>query len=189
MNETVQVAVAVARALESVGIEYALGGSVATSVQGEPRSTNDIDFAVRLHESQVEKLIAALGPDFDVDEESLREAVRQRRSANIFHLGAMVNVDLFNRGAVSFDQSEFSRRVRVDLQPGPIYLATTEDNLLRKLRWFRIGGEVSDRQWRDILGLLRVSGETLDLIYLRRWAKDLGIEDLLERALATKGTG
>lgn len=189
MNETVQVAIAVARALESVGVEYALGGSVATSVQGEPRSTNDIDFAVRLNESQIGKVIAALGPEFDVDEEALRDAVRRRRSANIFHLPSMMKVDLFIRGSEAFDESEFSRRERVELEPGPIFLATTEDNLLRKLRWFRMGGEASDRQWRDIVGLLRVAGDAIDVTYARHWARDLGIEDLLERALATRGPG
>lgn len=135
MSEMVEVALLVARALEQTGVEYALGGSVATSV-----------------------------------------------------LASMMKVDFFIRGAEAFDASEFSRRVRLDLQPNaPIFIATTEDNLLRKLRWFRMGGEASDRQWRDILGLLRVSGDAIDLTYLRRWAKDLGVEDLLERALSTRG--
>lgn len=153
--EVVEVAVLVARALEGIGVDYALGGSVATPVQGEPRSTNDIDFAVRLTEPQVPALVAALGPDFDVDEDALRDSIRRGRSANIFHLGSMTKIDLFIRGAEAFDESEFARRVRMELQPqgGALFIATTEDNFLRKLRWFRMGGEASDRQWRDILAL------------------------------------
>lgn len=186
--EVVEIAVVVAHAFEKIGVDYALGGSVATSVQGEPRSTNDIDFAVRLSESNVAALVAALGPDFEVDEEALRDAIKRRRSANIFHLGSMTKVDLFIRGSEAFDESEFSRRVRMQLRQdgGELFIATTEDNFLRKLRWFRMGGEASDRQWRDILGLLRVAGDSLDVTYLRVWAGQLGVADLLERALSAK---
>jgi hypothetical protein len=185
--EVVEVALAVAQALERIGVDYALGGSVATSLQGEPRSTNDIDFAVRLTALDVEPLIKALGPDFEVDDEALLEAIGKRRSANIFHLPSMTKVDLFIRGAEAFDESEFTRRVRIEIQPQrDLFVATVEDNFLRKLRWFRMGGETSDRQWRDLLGLLRVSGGSLDLVYLRHWAGLLGVADLLERALASK---
>jgi hypothetical protein len=184
--EVVEVALAVARALEQCGIDYTLGGSVATSLQGEPRSTNDIDFAVKLTERSVQPFILSLGPDFEVDEEALIDAIRQRRSTNIFHLPSMTKIDLFIRGGEAFDLSEFSRRIRVLLQPGEgLFLASTEDNLLRKLRWFRMGGETSDRQWRDVLGLVRVAGQSLDLSYLRQWAASLGVSDLLERALST----
>jgi hypothetical protein len=184
--EVVEVALAVARALERSGVEYTLGGSVATSLQGEPRSTNDIDFAVKLTEHDVRPFVQALGPDFDVDEEALVDAIRRRRSANIFHLPSMTKVDLFIRGGEAFDLSEFSRRIRVEVQPPEgLFLASTEDNLLRKLRWFRMGGETSDRQWRDVLGLVRVAGDSFDLAYLRQWATSLGVADLLERALGT----
>ena len=186
--EVVEVAMLVARAFESIGTDYALGGSVATSVQGEPRSTNGVDFAVRLTEQQVPLLIAALGPDFEVDDEALAEAIKRKRSANIFHLASMTKIDLFFRGGEEFDESEFSRRVRLALQPdgGELFIASTEDDFLRKLRWFRMGGEASDRQWRDILGLLRVAGDSLDVAYLRSWAPKLGVADLLERALSAK---
>jgi hypothetical protein len=184
--EVVEVALAVARALEQCGIDYTLGGSVATSLQGEPRSTNDIDFAVKLTERSVQPFMLALGPDFEVDEEALIDAIRRRRSTNIFHLPSMTKIDLFIRGGEPFDLSEFSRRIRVLLQPSQgLFLASTEDNLLRKLRWFRMGGETSDRQWRDVLGLVRVAGQSLDLEYLRQWAASLGVSDLLERALST----
>lgn len=186
--EVVEVAVLVARAFEKLNLDYVLGGSVATSVQGEPRSTNDIDFAVRLSGPQVKPLVEALGADFEVDEQALLEAIQRGRSTNIFHFDSMTKVDLFIRGAEAFDDTEFSRRVRMELQPGggPLFIATTEDNFLRKLRWFRMGGESSDRQWRDVLGLLRVSGGSLDLSYMRGWAVKLGVADLLDRALATK---
>lgn len=178
------VALRVASAFEELGIEYALGGSVASALQGEPRATNDVDFAVRLDDRHAALLAATLGPDFDVDEESLRQAIRERSSHNIFFLPAFLKIDLFVRGAEPFDQSELSRRVRVSVEGGSLFVAAPEDNLLRKLSWFRLGGEVSDRQWRDVLGILRVSGAALDRSYLATWAERLGLADLLSRALA-----
>jgi tRNA nucleotidyltransferase/poly(A) polymerase len=174
----------VARALETAGVDYLVGGSVASSLLGEPRSTNDIDFAVRLREGEVPALIKALGPDFAADETSLTEAVRAGRSANIFYLPLVTKVDLFMRGSEPFDAVEFARRVKVEVRRGepPIFVSSLEDSVLRKLVWFRSGGEVSDRQWRDVLGLLRASDAPADRKHLEQWARQLGVEDLLERA-------
>lgn len=178
------VALRVAAVLDQLGIEYALGGSLATSLQGEPRATNDVDFAVRLEEHQVAELVERLGSDFVIDEERLRTAVRQQRSHQFYFLPLVLKIDFFVRGATPFDRSEFARRIRVPLgEHGSLCAASPEDNLLRKLVWFRDGGEVSDRQWRDILGVLRVSGTRLDRAYLERWAAELNVSDLLLRAL------
>lgn len=184
-EEIVAVAMAVGRALEAAAVEYALGGSVASSLQGEPRATRDIDFAVHLEEAQIPALIRAFGDDFAIDEEELIDAVRRGRSANIFHLPTVTKVDLFVRGGTAFDRSELSRRLRIEVAGGALFVATPEDNLLRKLAWFRMGGEVSDQQWRDVLGLVRIGGPALDRTYLERWAPLLGVTDLLHRALAS----
>jgi len=177
------VALRVAAVLEDLGIEYTLGGSLASALHGEPRSTNDIDFAVRLEPGHVTRLIDRLGPDFVVDEAGLREAVRLGRAFQIFFLPFVVKVDLFMRGTAPLDRSEFDRRVRVSLGEGAsLYAATAEDSVLRKLLWFRAGGDVSERQWRDVLGILRVSGSRMDREYLERWAAQLGVHDLLQRA-------
>jgi hypothetical protein len=182
------VALRVAAVLEDLGIEYALGGSLASSLQGEPRSTNDVDFAVRLEEHQVSPLVARLGPDFVVDEEGLRDAVRRRQSYQIYFLPFVLKIDLFMRGVSAFDRSEFARRVPVRVgERGRLYAASPEDNLLRKLLWFRDGGGVSDRQWRDVLGILRVSGAGLDRPYLQHWAMQLRVSDLLDEAFAQAG--
>jgi hypothetical protein len=177
------VALRVAAVLDELGIEYTLGGSLATSLQGEPRATNDVDFAVRLEEHHVAGLVEHLGPDFVIDEEGLRTAVRRQRSHQFYFLPLVLKIDFFMRGATAFDRSEFARRVRVPLrEQSSLCAASPEDNLLRKLVWFRDGGEVSDRQWRDILGVLRVSGARLDRSYLEQWAAELNVSDLLMRA-------
>ena len=168
---------------DELGIEYTLGGSLASSLQGEPRSTNDVDFAVNLAEDQVPRLVDRLGSDFVVDADARRAAVKAGRSYQIYFLPVVLKIDLFMRGTTAFDRMEFARRVRVPLDEQTLYAASPEDNLLRKLMWFRDGGEVSDRQWRDILGIIRVSGAALDRAYLSRWADQLGVKGFLDRAL------
>lgn len=181
----IQVALQCAEAFEQVQASYFLGGSLASSLQGEPRATNDIDFVVDLQPSQVEPLKEALGGDFEVDTEALREAVMRRTSWNIFHLPTVTKVDLFPLRPGAFDRSEFSRRRRVVLAAGGkgLYIKSPEDSVLRKLLWFREGGEVSSTQWRDVVQILRLAAGTLDETYLREWAGQLGVQELLIRAM------
>jgi hypothetical protein len=182
----IQVALQCAEAFEQAQAGYFLGGSLASSLQGEPRATNDIDFVVDLQPSQVEPLRQALGNDFEVDAEALREAVMRRGSWNIFHLPTVTKVDLFLLRPGAFDRSEFSRRRRVVLTADGrgLYIKSPEDSVLRKLLWFREGGGVSSTQWRDVVQILRLAAGALDGAYLREWADRLGVQELLARAMA-----
>ncbi len=175
--DPLEIALAMGAAFDSLGIGYFLGGSMASSLQGEPRSTNDIDFVVSLDEARVAELASSLGPDFEVDENALREAVRTGGSWNIFHLPSMMKIDLFVVGKEPFDRSEFARRKRVPIRADGAQLSvkTPEDSILRKLRWYLEGGRASDRQWRDVVEILRVSGPLLDGHYLDAWALQLGV--------------
>lgn len=181
--DALEVALWVARAFEEVGIEYFLGGSLASSLQGEPRSTNDIDFVVSMKPEQVEPLARCLGSDFEVDVESLSGEVRRSGSWNIFFLPLAMKVDLFMKKQGAFDASEFARRSPLVLRGGDtLVVKTPEDTVLRKLLWFRAGGEVSTTQWRDIVQVLRLSGPRMQDDYLSTWAEQLGVSALLERA-------
>lgn len=178
------VALLVAAALEAAGIPYFLGGSLASSIHGEPRATNDIDFVVDLGPWQVRRLADALGPDFAVDEIALADAVRRGGTANVFYLPLVTKIDLFVRGNAPFDEAEFarSRPTRVRPDGATLRVKSPEDTVLRKLLWFVAGGNVSERQWRDIVAVLRIGQSTLDWIYLSTWANRLGLTELLARA-------
>ena len=184
--EPLQAALQVAAAQECCGVRYLVGGSVASSVTGEPRSTMDVDLVVALTQEDVEPFLASLGDGFYADEETLRSAIRTRSSVNLIHRETSTKVDLFILGGTPLDDEQMERRVRLQVATGPdrfLYVYTAEDILLQKLRWYRLGNEASDRQWRDILGIIGVQGRRLDRSYLRRGAVTLGVTDLLDRAL------
>lgn len=186
----IAVALLVADALETLGVRYTIGGSLASSMSGEPRSTLDVDMVVALSEADIAPLVAAVGTDFYVSEQALRRAVRERATANLIHHETSVKIDLFVAGSTPLDEIQLVRRRRVQVTSNPdrfLYVHPPEDILLQKLRWFRKGGETSDRQWRDILGIVHVQGDRLDLNYLEPTAVSIGVEDLLRRALGKGG--
>ena len=182
--DPIETALLVARHLDALDILHTIGGSIASSFAGEPRSTVDIDMVVALEERHVEALVAALSAEFYVDADALRRAIRTHSSANLIHQRTQMKVDLFVAGGTPLDAGQLGRRLRVDLGDGRyLYVHPPEDILLQKLHWYRRGGEVSDRQWRDVAAIVRVQGKTLDRDYLRGSAGVLGVSDLLERAL------
>jgi hypothetical protein len=182
--DPIAVALSVARVLDALGIVHTIGGSIASSIAGEPRSTVDIDIVADLHESDVPALLSALSADFYVDEEALRRAVRERSSVNLIHQATQLKVDIFVAGGTPLDEQQLRRRRAVEVAPGrTLHVHPPEDILLQKLRWYGRGGETSERQWRDILGIIRVQAQRLDREYLRVNAPVLGVADLLARAL------
>lgn len=188
--DPIAVALTAVSTLNSLGIISTIGGSIASSFAGEPRSTIDIDIVAAIEGRHVLALCQALSPAFYVDAGALDRAVSTRGSVNLIHQATMLKVDIFVAGGTPLDRQQLARRRPVEVRPGEVlHVHPPEDILLQKLRWFRLGGEVSDRQWRDVLGIVRVQAARLDVDYLRTHAPSIGVDDLLERALAGEATG
>ncbi len=188
--DPVLVALRVVEILERIGVDYLIGGSVASSVLGEPRATEDADIIADIHMEHADDLVTALELEFYVDAEAVRDAIRRRSSFNVIHLERMQKVDVFVLSDRAEDREEMARRQKRLLVTNPdrqAYLPSPEDLVLQKLRWFHEGGRVSDRQWRDALGILKVQSQNLDLGYLRGWGRKMGVDDLLERILEEAG--
>ncbi len=184
--EPIAVTLEVARVLECLRVRYAVGGSMASSLHGRPRSTDDVDIVADIREEHVDALVDAWRDSYYVDAAMIREAIAHRSSFNIIHLATMMKIDVFVAGVDPLSHEELDRarprRVGSD-DAEQLVLASAEDTVLQKLRWYRLGGEVSERQWTDVIGVLEVCRGTIDRAYLRRWAPALGVDDLLERAI------
>jgi hypothetical protein len=186
LAEPILVTAKVTAVLEGLGVRYLIGGSLASTLYGIVRTTQDSDIVAELTSSHVQPFVRALQTEFYVDEEMITEAVRRQTSFNIIHRESMFKVVVFIPRQRDFEQSQLARARRQVLSIEPqieASIASAEDTLLAKLEWYRMGGEVSERQWRDVLGVLKVQAGALDLEYLRRWARELGVDGLLERAL------
>ena len=172
----------IAEVMETVQIPYCLGGSFASGVRGEWRQTNDIDIVCLIAAEQVSALVASASQKFFVDEISARSAINAGISFNLIHIEACPKVDLFTKRD-PFQESQLARATKESfpsIEEG-IPVATAEDVILAKLRWYQMGGEQSERQWRDIKTVMSLNQATLDGDYLQRWAETLKIEDLLQR--------
>jgi hypothetical protein len=190
LPDPLRVALAAARILERLGVPYVTVGSFASSVHGEPRSTDDVDIVADLRPAHVRPLTAALAGEWYVSDDAVRAAIASGASFNAIHLSTGVKVDLFVVGVDPFDARRVARgrSVRVGSEPGAeLQVDTAEYTVLPKLEWFRRGGETSDRQWRDVVGVIRAQGAGLDRQELATWAERLGVLDLLARALREGG--
>lgn len=186
----IQASLLVARALDELGIAYVIGGSMASSVHGIYRATADTDFVAAVLPRHTEALVRLLGPAFYADTLVIREAATAGRSFNVVHLETMLKVDVFVARDDPFRAAQIRRRILQATGPdagASFYVTSPEDTVLAKLDWFRRGGEVSDRQWNDVLGVLKVQGPGLDQVYMNGWAERMGLMSLLRRAWQEAG--
>jgi hypothetical protein len=185
LPDPLEVAARLGALLERRGIPYFVGGSIASSFLGEFRYTNDVDFVAELEPGHLEALFRELGDEFYVSREAALRAVQACGSFNLIHIPTVQKVGLFTPERTPFAREQIRRRRTVEIRPGlRLFIASPEDVVLSKLLWYRKGGSVSDRHWSDILGVLKVQGPSLDKGYLERWAGELGVRDLLDRALS-----
>jgi hypothetical protein len=176
-------------ALDKLEIQYEVGGSIASSVHGIPRTSADADFVVDLARDRLEEFAAELSSDFYLDLDTIRDALDRGRSFNLIHFKSAFKFDLFPLGRDDYSRVEFARRRFAEIpsiggESIECAVASAEDTIIRKLEWYRAGGESSERQWNDLRGIVRVSGQKLDLAYLRKWSSHLKLADLLERLMA-----
>ena len=185
-----EIALQVGNALAALDAPFYLGGSLASSIHGFPRATVDADIVAEMKTGQGEKLARLLGDAFYADAQAMENAVRDKRSFNVIHLATAFKVDVFVCDDSPFSRESFSRSRTQPIGKGGacIRVATPEDTVLHKLLWYRKGGETSDQQWKDLVGVLKVQGQAIDGGYLARWAKDLSLEGLLDKALKEAAT-
>ena len=181
----------VAEVFEKLCILYFIGGSVASSAYGIARSTMDVDIVSDLKPMHVQSLVRTLEASFYIDENMILDAIRRCSSFNIIHLDTMLKIDVFITKNTPYDIETFKRRRKDTLdeaqRTAEFYLVSPEDIVLNKLVWFRLGGSVSDSQWNDVLGVLKVQRDSLDKNYLQHWASELKVKDLLKRAFQDAG--
>jgi hypothetical protein len=181
----------VAEVLESLGVPYVIGGSMASTAHGRIRTTMDVDIVADLQSAHVDSLVKAVGDEFYIDAEAAQNAIQRRSSFSLIQLETMFKVDIFIPQNRPFDRQQLARREKQVIGPEPdqtAYVASAEDIILAKLEWYRLGGEVSERQWRDVHGILEVRGDRLDWDYLRYWAAELHVADLLQKVRDEKST-
>lgn len=167
--------------LDRLGIGYMVTGSIASSLQGEPRSTHDIDIVVNLPRSKAHELAGAFpAPGYYLDEEAVAEAISGRGMANLIDTVSGDKVDFWLLTDEPFDQSRFARKYHEELFGMRIAVSAPEDTILMKLRWSRLSGG-SEKQFTDAVRVYEVQYGRLDVDYLREWALKLGLEGDLER--------
>jgi hypothetical protein len=176
----------VARMFDTLEVTYFVGGSIASSSYGEPRITNDVDFVADLGLTHARPLFELLQDEFTASFNDIRSAISRRRMFNAIHTEAILKIDVYPAKKDAYSQCQLTRRNLIFLKETqqPLYLSTPEDTILAKLDWHRRGNYVSQRQLRDVAGVLRVRQHDLDFAYMREWASVIGVDDLLETALA-----
>lgn len=184
-GDPIRTTLRVAEIFEDLDIPYYVAGSVAGNILGEVRATKDVDFVADLREPLIEPLFAAMKDEFDVSESFLRESIRERRIFSTMYLPEYFKADIFPMRDTPLAREQMNRRIRVLFARDPhrtVSMLTPEDLILSKLDWYRQGHEISDMQWRDIQGVLKIHAGRLDEEYLRRAAESIGLRGLLDKA-------
>ncbi len=187
--EIIEALTPIVEVFDRFGIAYYIGGSVASSVHGRRRYTQDVDVVAAIQLKHVQTVVAMLQQDFYIDADMIRGAIQHRSSFSLLHHDTGVKVDVFVQKSGPFAQQEM-RRAREDvleLGSRPFFFASPEDMILAKLDWWKLGGGVSNRQWNDIVEIMKEKHAALDIAYLRQSAPMLGIADLLEKAFNDAG--
>jgi len=174
------------KVLDRLGISYYVGGSIASSTYGAFRATRDIDMELNLNPTHIDELVHSLKNEYYIDRDMILDAIKHKISFNLIHLKTMLKIDVFLLKERAFDQEAFRRKKENKIEESDrltVFCLSPEDIILHKLEWYKEGNFVSERQWQDVAGVLKVQGDQLDKNYMKKWAKEIGVLDLLEKAL------
>ncbi|MCP4757265.1 MAG: hypothetical protein GY866_40905 [Proteobacteria bacterium] len=181
----------VIEAFDKLGVSYYIGGSVASSAYGMARATLDVDMVSDLKGAHVKSLVKLLEQTYYISEGMILDAINNQSSFNLVHLETMLKVDVFILKDASYHKESFARRrkdtIDEDEESIELYLVSPEDIVLNKLVWYRMYGQDSERQWLDVLGVIKIQGNHLDVEYLKKWATELGLLELLDKAFGEAG--
>lgn len=187
-NEIISALEPLLKVFNEFGILYYISGSIASSAFGRARATMDVDMVVDLQPIHAKALVDKLDKIYYIDENMILDAIEDQSSFNLIHLDTMLKIDVFILNDHPYQQTAFARKIKDKLEDEPftisVYLSSSEDIILNKLIWYKKGNEISEKQWDDIVGVIKVQGEKLDKEYLNHWAIQLGVRKLLNKALA-----
>jgi hypothetical protein len=176
----------VIRVFNELNIPYYIGGSLASSIYGMPRTTLDADIVANIGLNHTTALKSKLENEYYVDENMIKNAIKNSSSFNLIHLETAIKIDVFVYKDDPYQQKAIERRVEDTLvekdKSSKFFFASPEDIIINKLNWYQMGNKVSERQWLDVIGVIKIQGDSLDKKYLRKWAIKLELTELLEKA-------
>lgn len=192
LNEAVEIAAAIAKILEQLEIFYFIGNELASISLGERCTTDDADIVVLFQEDKVQQFIEAMESDFYIGEIAIEDALRDRTNTfNVIHFTSVIKADIYPiRANDKYRITALTRRIKIHPDGFPslsFYICAAEDIVLQKLICYRIAGNKSEKQWRDVLGVLKANGANLDFDYLNYWASELKVTEECDRALTEAG--
>jgi hypothetical protein len=167
--------------LKSSGIPFMISGSFASSFHGKPRATNDLDIVIDPNSAQLKVFLNSLPTGWYASPEAAESAFRLRSMFNIIDTESALKADLILRKHRPFSQEEFRRRIPTQILGTQVDIVTPEDSILSKLEWSLESG--SERQFQDAANVATLNAKTLDLSYLKQWARELRIETILQKLL------
>ena len=178
-------------AFDKLSIPYYISGSIASSIYGIARATMDVDIVADIKIENTSSLKQILENEYYIDENMIKDAIRKFSSFNLIHLETMIKIDVFIHKRQSYQEESLRRKQKDTLEDSEdaseFYFSSPEDIILNKLQWYEIGNRISERQWLDVIGVIKVQHKNLDDGYLRKWGKDLGLLDLLIKAFHEAG--
>ncbi len=176
---------------EKLSIPYYIGGSIASSIYGMARATMDVDIVADIDTHHIPALKQHLENDYYMDEDMIKEAILNKSSFNLIHLETVLKIDVFIYKDDPYHRIAIQRKLKDTLEEDntdtTFYFSSPEDIIINKLIWYKMGGGVSDRQWLDVIGVIKVQGESLDKTYLKDWSQKLQILELLNKAFDESG--